>query len=60
MKFIVRQKSGNETSHPTVQEAFAKGGALTQDVNVNPSNAKYPLCLIEDNEGRRYGPVLRP
>lgn len=60
LKFFVRQSNGEEKSYTTVQEAFAIGKACEQSASVTPSTAHYPICLIEDEDGRRFGPVLRP
>lgn len=60
LKFIVRGKDGSEESYETVQEAFSKGGACGQSADVRIATVRYPACFVEDEEGRRYGPVLRP
>jgi hypothetical protein len=58
VKFVVREKNGSEKDFKTVQEAFAAGGANVQAVGAR--EIQYPAAFVVDDEGRRYGPVLRP
>jgi len=56
--FVVRQANGTEAVFPTVAKAFSEGGAKPQGATVRAPD--YPAAYVKDDEGRYYGPVLRP
>lgn len=59
MVFIVIQANGREMSFATVQDAFTLGNAKVQKVNLS-GRVEFPAAYVKDEEGRTYGPILRP
>lgn len=61
MAFIVRQSGfRGEEMFETVQDAFSKGGAKEQRVEIVARKVDYPAAYYLSPEGQYYGPILRP